>query len=228
MPPAPSDETRLLLDGLLATVVSRAEWGAHAPVDWPVEHAEVRGIVLHHTATRNDEPEPDAMLRRVQGFHADQRGWGDIGYSFIVAEDGRIFEGRAGSTLATAPQHVVAGHAYSHNVGTIGISVAGRFHDCLPAGAAWSSLVDLVATIARTCELDPEGGPVELTNGRVLPAVISGHRNACDTSCPGDALYRALDELRRQAASQLVAGDGVPRRPRIVAPSGGDAAQNAG
>lgn len=172
----------------------------------------VRAIVIHHTGTTNDDHDPLAMVRRVQRFHTHDRGWGDIGYSFVVIEDGRIVEGRLGSAEADAPDGVVAGHSYGHNPGTIGVAVAGRFHDRPPTDAAATALVDLLATICRTCSLDPLGGEVALANGARLPAVIGGHRDARDTSCPGDALAALLPDLRSA----------------IAAVRGGAATQNAG
>lgn len=185
-----------VLEGLSVPLLRRNDWGAVPAVDWPIEHAVLRGIVIHHTGTRNDDDDPLGMLRRVQRFHAEERGWGDIGYSFVVLEDGRIAEGRDGSADVVAPRGVVAGHAYGHNPGTLGVAVAGRFHDRCPTGAAWDALVDLLATIVIRCGLDATGRTVTLENGRRLPAVISGHRHAVDTSCPGDFLAGALPSLR--------------------------------
>ncbi|MCB0970430.1 MAG: N-acetylmuramoyl-L-alanine amidase [Acidimicrobiales bacterium] len=189
-----------LLGPLADTVVRRRDWGAPARSDWPPEVAPVRALVIHHTGTRNDDPDPLAMVARVRGYHADERGWGDIGYSFLVLEDGRIVEGREGSADATAPCGVVAGHAYGHNVGTLGIAVAGRFHDAEPTDAAWTSLIALGAAIATACDLDAEGGPVVLDNGARLDHVIGGHRDAGLTTCPGEGLAARLPDLRRSIA----------------------------
>ncbi|MCB0963353.1 MAG: N-acetylmuramoyl-L-alanine amidase, partial [Acidimicrobiales bacterium] len=153
--------------------------------------------------TRNDDPDPLAMVGRIRGYHAQERGWGDIGYSFVVLEDGRIVEGREGSADATAPHAVVAGHAYGHNVGTVGLAVAGRFHEARPTEAAWRSVVATCAAIVATCGLDPEGGPVALANGAQLDHVIGGHRDAGLTTCPGDGLAGLLPDLRREVAAVL-------------------------
>jgi hypothetical protein len=243
--PAPATG-RLLLDGIGAEVVDRAAWGAEPAIEWPPERSPVRAVVVHHTSTIDDAPDPLAMVRRVQRFHAHHRGWGDIGYSFVVLRDGRIVEGREGTLASPAPLVVQGGHALGHNPGTVGVAIAGRFHDHLPTEAAWAAAVELIATVVRTCDLDPVGGPVVLDNGRQLPAVISAHRHACETTCPGDALVSALPALRyavvdrcRGTASGAspspagsppgsAAGD-VPRRHRrSSSPSGPDADQNAG
>jgi hypothetical protein len=191
-------------------------------VGWPQESAAVRGIVVHHTATA-DDPAPLEVVRRIQRFHAEVRGWGDIGYSFVVLPDGRVAEGREGSAVSPAPTIVQGGHALGHNPGTVGIAVLGRFHDVLPTASAWSALVDLVATVAGASRLDLDAGPTELANGRTLAAALCGHRHACETSCPGDALTSALGELRAEASSVL-----ADRQRPTSSPSGPEAAQNAG
>lgn len=192
-----------IVAGLSVPLLMREEWGAEPSVDWPLQHAPVRAIVIHHTGRGSDDPDPLSRLRRVQRFHAVERGWGDIGYSFVVLEDGRVAEGRSGSASAPAPQGVVAGHAYGHNPGTVGVALAGRFHEKAPTAEAWTSLVDLVATVTRTCGLDPAGGPVTWDDGRSLPEVVCGHRHARDTPCPGDALAAALPALRAEACAAL-------------------------
>ncbi len=197
------DEGPRTLDRLDAPLLTRADWGAEPADGWPTAHAPLQAIVVHHTGTRNDDPDPLAMLRRVQSFHAHERGWGDIGYSFVVLEDGRIAEGRTGSTRAPAPLGVVAGHAYGHNPGTLGVAVAGRFLDRRPTLAAWAALLELVVAVSRSCALDPMGAAVTLENGRRLPAVISGHGDVRDTTCPGGALVAALPALRAEARHRI-------------------------
>jgi N-acetylmuramoyl-L-alanine amidase len=49
------------------------------------------------------------------------RGWGDIGYNYIVGQRGQIYEGRAGG------DYTAAAHALWNNKSSIGISVLGNF-----------------------------------------------------------------------------------------------------
>lgn len=221
-----------LLAGLRSPVVDRAGWGAPPALAWPPEHSPVRAVVVHHTATSNEETDPLAMVRRVHHFHAHERGWGDIGYSLIVLPDGRVVEGREGTLASIAPEVVQGGHALGHNPGTVGVALAGRFHDQLPTDAAWGALVDVVATVAAGAQLDPHGRDVVLANGRTLPAAITGHRAACDTTCPGDALADALEDLRYAVAERVggstSACDRDDRQRASSSDSGPDAAQNAG
>lgn len=57
----------------------------------------VKHVSVHHTAVdklRGDGT-PEAELRIIQHGHRDDNQWGDIAYHFLIAPDGRIFEGRS-------------------------------------------------------------------------------------------------------------------------------------
>lgn len=197
------DDAVGITTGLGSEFLDRGAWGAEPAVDWPIELAPIRGVMIHHTNTENNDPDPLSTVRRIQHFHSRTRGWGDIGYSFLILEDGRILEGREGSATAPAPLGVIAGHAFGHNVGTVGIAVVGRFHRRSPTAAAWTSLVELVTFISRACAIDPNGSSVTLATGHVLPTAICAHLDVAPTTCPGAALTELLTELRRQAAVRL-------------------------
>lgn len=58
---------------------------------------KVKHVSVHHTAVdklRGDGT-PEAELRIIQHGHRDDNQWGDIAYHFLIAPDGRIFEGRS-------------------------------------------------------------------------------------------------------------------------------------
>ena len=48
----------------------------------------------------------------IQDFHMDDRGWWDIGYNFLIGQDGRIYEGRGFS--------VQGAHCSGWNTQTLG------------------------------------------------------------------------------------------------------------
>lgn len=90
---------------------------------WPIERSKkVEKIVLHHTAENNLKDLSDAeLLRATYRYHAVNRGWGDIGYNFIVGQRGTLYEGRAGGDYA------VGAHAAWNNRSTVGLSIIGNF-----------------------------------------------------------------------------------------------------
>lgn len=89
-------------------IVSRAGWGARAPKQ-RLLMARSKGMFTHYTAggrARNREAGL-STTRSVQRFHMDSRGWSDIAYSFLVDDEGTIYEGRGWG--------VIGGHTSGHN-----------------------------------------------------------------------------------------------------------------
>ena len=63
-------------------------------------------------------------------------GWDDIGYNFLVGEDGNAYEGRGWD--------VVGAHALSWNNESHGICMMGTFHTILPNQAALDTITSLM------------------------------------------------------------------------------------
>ncbi len=202
------------------TLVSRTEWGAghnlpagRAPA-WPPAFHPIRKVVLHHTATACDDPDPMATVRALHRYHALQRGWGDLGYNLLVDASGTVYEGRASGPSGPPGQGpdgrgVTGAHVVGRNAGTVGIALLGSFHDRPPTPAALQTTADLVAALAGARGIDPEGAddyvnPVSGEPARF--ANLSAHRAHADTSCPGDALVAELGGLRRAAAQRISSG----------------------
>lgn len=93
------------------------------PLVWPIEKTkQVERIVIHHTAENNQTNKDDlTLIRGIYYYHAMVRGWGDIGYNYLVGQRGQIYEGRAGG------DYNVAAHALWNNKSSVGISVMGNF-----------------------------------------------------------------------------------------------------
>jgi N-acetylmuramoyl-L-alanine amidase len=63
-------------------------------------------------------------------------GWDDIGYHWLVGEDGRVYEGRGWDARGA--------HARQHNAWTYGICVMGDFRNVTPNDAALNALRDII------------------------------------------------------------------------------------
>ena len=63
-------------------------------------------------------------------------GWSDIGYNWLIGEDGRVYEGRGWTT--------VGAHAPNYNSLSTGISFMGSYMDMLPNTAARTAAKDLI------------------------------------------------------------------------------------
>lgn len=163
---------------------------------WPWQYPEkIRKVVLHHTAGMQNLNDPAAAIRSIYYYHTVSRGWGDIGYNFIIDTEGRIYEGRSGGEM------VVGAHAGRANVGSVGIAVIGDYHTELEVpGVVEDSLVELMSFLADKYELNPVA--VESFRGMSLPNII-GHRDVGNTACPGDRLYAKLPEIRERVAGMV-------------------------
>lgn len=163
---------------------------------WPQEYAKnISKIIIHHTAGINGEENPAASIRGIYYYHAVRKGWGDIGYNYIIDTHGNVYEGRAGG------ERVVAGHASGHNTGSIGIAVMGNYEEEQISYEALESLVKLVQAKAELYDIDVDG--FGRFRGEVTPNV-GGHRDFGQTLCPGKNLYTLLPAIRDIAASNLL------------------------
>jgi uncharacterized protein YgiM (DUF1202 family) len=181
-------------------VISRAMWGADESLRfdkngdelWPPSYQEVEHIIIHHTETANWQ-DPMIAVRAVYYYHAVERGWGDIGYNYLVDYMGNVYEGRAGG------ENVVGGHAYQYAWGSSGVGVLGSFSAEETTPEAQAGVVWITAWLAQG--LDP-WGTADFHEQTDLPT-ICGHRDVNDSACPGEGLYGQLDSIRSQVAAVL-------------------------
>lgn len=155
---------------------------------WPLEYQkEVKFIVIHHTAIRDTKNDPAQQVRDIFRSHALFRGWGDIGYHYLIDSKGTIYEGRKGGEM------VVGGHAKPVNKVSIGISLMGNFQEDELPPAMISSLTNLVDELTLRYHLDPTGKTEY--KGKTYP-VIHGHGEDSPTLCPGVHELKKLPYLR--------------------------------
>jgi hypothetical protein len=172
-------EQGLAADGI---VVTRSSWGARARNCGP-SHTP-RRLTIHHTVTPNDDAmSMPARMRQIQSFHINSRGWCDIGYHFLVGQDGRVYQGRR--------ENVLGAHAAGANTDNAGIAFIGTFTDRAPSDAMMQAAAQIMGALGRT---------YGITLDR---AQVKGHRQvgSTSTSCPGDALYARLGDLVALARS---------------------------
>lgn len=162
---------------------------------WPQSYSSgVRLIVVHHTAQalRSDPRSPLERMRALYQYHALTLGWGDIGYHYVVDEDGTIYEGRSGG------DNVIGGHAYCANVGTLGIALMGNFETEEPSQMQIVSLQWLLKDLTDHYRIDPRR--TVTFHGESKEAIV-GHRDVVHTACPGYYLAGVLDQVRQHVAS---------------------------
>ena len=160
-------------DTEIPRIVSREEWGARAPVfREEMKVSPTPYVVIHHGGIPcycHTQNECSEIVKYYQNLHMDDRVWFDIGYSFLIGEDGNVYEGRGWNSCGA--------HAPGYNNQSIGICIIGDFSDSLPNAAALkavNALIEYGVTLGKINE-----------NYQVI-----GHRQVRDTECPGEELYK--------------------------------------
>ncbi len=177
------------------TVAKTVRESGGKKLKWSQQYSKnVKLLVVHHTALNvtGDPRPPVERVRALYQYHAQNRGWGDIGYNFLIDEEGKIYQGRAGG------DYVVGGHAYCNNVGTIGIAMLGNFDREKPPLAQTQSLQWLLDDLAAQYDIDLQNN-VKF-HGKNLPAIV-GHRDLVSTDCPGYYVSETMGQIRRNIVS---------------------------
>lgn len=172
---------------LVVPVLCRDAWGARPAGAGLVPHT-LRTMTVHHTAVPlTDDRQAPARLRQHQRFHQDQ-GWPDIAYHLGVDRRGNRYELRTVAARGdTFTDYDPTGHLL--------LLAEGDFDRQQPTDAQLEALAELLAWGASEHGLPVDG--------------ISGHRDHASTSCPGDALYARLPDLRARAAELATRGVGI-------------------
>ncbi|XP_042240237.1 peptidoglycan-recognition protein SC2-like isoform X2 [Homarus americanus] len=156
------------------SLVSREEWEAREPVLITPLNLPMRGVFVHHSAMAFCETTEEcvAELKIIQALHMDTNCWDDIGYSFLVGENGKVYEGRGWDRQGA--------HTKYYNRANYGICVMGNFEERLPNEKALTALKDIMDCGVK------EGKLIE-------DFKMFGHRDARNTTaCPGQKLYENL------------------------------------
>src|SRR5438874_2132820 len=200
-------------------ILSRSDWAADENLmRWVPRYYPVKKAVVHHTVTDDGGSSVGAAIRAIYYYHAVTRGWGDIGYNYIVDKFGNVWAGRQGG------DGTEAGHAYGWNKGSIGIAALGTYSVTAPTPAMVGAIANIIgekftqfgtqpfgADQFTHQELAPDGTWQNITSN---PPNIQGHRdcnyiesqNGGQTACPGNALYAQLTQIRSLAQNAVQQG----------------------
>ncbi|XP_055267793.1 peptidoglycan recognition protein 1 [Moschus berezovskii] len=155
-------------------VVSRREWRALAPTCSQRLRLPARYVVVSHTAGSVCDT-PASCLKQaqnVQHYHMQTLGWCDVGYNFLIGEDGLVYEGRGWNTKG-------AHSGSTWNPISIGISFMGNYMDRVPPARALRAAQSLLACGEAQGYLTPN-------------YEVKGHRDVQQTLSPGDQLYEII------------------------------------
>jgi hypothetical protein len=157
-------------------IIPRDAWGSR-PNPIPASRKQTpKFFTLHHAGdTWKAGTDPADSLRRVQAWGQREKGWPDLPYHYIIAPDGRVFEGR---DWQYQPE---SNTKYDLN-GVLNIELLGNFEVQRVSPEQLRATVALVAKLSKDLNVSPD--------------TIRGHRDAAEgqTVCPGKDFYRYVKD----------------------------------
>lgn len=182
MQPAAPDAPPPVAAGLAIT--DRSAWRANAPNRANMDAmGKVTRITIHHSALLLRDARQSAcatQIQRIQRDHMGERGYGDIGYHYLIDPSGRIWQGR--------DLRYQGAHANKeHNIGNVGICLLGNFmrgsKGQTPAPEQLQAMERLVVHLMGRYRLQADD--------------LFCHSHFRNTECPGPLVEPAVARLQR-------------------------------
>lgn len=186
------------------SMVLQSTWRQGLPDPTPGRNATpTEHCIVHHSADGNGNKDYTSLVRAYYTHHTQTNGWDDIGYNYLIADDGTLYAGRDPEISSIGQDDVQGAHFCGKNQKTMGVCIIGEYSSVEPSFAAINTLTNLL-----TWKLDKEGFTVNdsfphPTNLDPLLSVIDGHRSACSTTCPGDNLWNHMVAIRQEVHNKL-------------------------
>jgi hypothetical protein len=147
--PVPKPELKNIVDSLPRHETEVYETRLRTDIEW---------LVVHHSATP-----PSVLPERIAQYHIRKWDWPGIGYHFLVAADGALYQ--------TNELETISNHAASVNPVGVGICFLGSFMEHTVPSDQLKSGAHLLAWLLGELQLDPEA--------------VKGHKEFMQTVCPG-------------------------------------------
>ncbi|MFY0602140.1 MAG: N-acetylmuramoyl-L-alanine amidase [Cyclobacteriaceae bacterium] len=201
VPKIGSGSSRISQDDCLLSfkAISQAEWRAGiASPSYSRSFTEVSHVVIHHSAGSNTNMDYTQVVRDIYLYHTGVNGWSDIGYNYLIAQNGDIYAGRDPDT--GEQDNVRGAHFCGKNSGTMGVCLLGNYETAFPTDETIESLKAVLSYKLSKESLDPmENYPHAF--GEI--GSIVGHKDGCNTLCPGENVYSRIAELKVETQAIL-------------------------
>ena len=124
----------------------------------------IEAIIIHHTTDEPGDRDHREYLADVREWHMRGRGFSDIGYHWLVFDDGDVTPGREECWTGA---HCLGGW----NRKSIGVALVGALHEHPPTPVQIDAAAELIARLV-------------IEHGLRLGDVY-GHHELWETQCPG-------------------------------------------
>ncbi|MFN2188223.1 MAG: N-acetylmuramoyl-L-alanine amidase, partial [Candidatus Promineifilaceae bacterium] len=187
-------------------VIPRTIWCTDPACNYSngLQYESVSHLVVHHTVSNNSSSDWAAIVRAIWYFHTFSRGWGDIGYNYLVDQNGVLYEGHLGG------DDVVGTHAAGANAGSLGLALIGTFTEPDQSPPGIEPPQPMLNSAANLLAWKADQKNIDVFSASRLPNVawglpnLMGHRDVYGTTaCPGDQAQDLLPWLRQEVASRI-------------------------
>ncbi len=156
----------------------RKDWTKQVPKPWILRPSKgFDRITVHHTAAVSTSKTDKDVVAEIEGVCLEHitRGYGDIGYHFVVDARGTVWEARS---LAYQGAHVSG-----QNEENIGIVLLGNFEAQQVGRKQVEALDTLIGALRDKYQIKRHR--------------LYGHRDLGKSSCPGKNLYKQVERLKK-------------------------------
>ncbi len=167
---------------LPAGIIARRIWATGSSIPSKMNKmTTIKKITVHHDGMRpfyaSTESASKGRLDSIRKSHLG-RGWGDVGYHYVIDRAGRTYEGR--------PLKYQGAHVKFNNPGNIGVMCMGNFDEQSPTQAQLTALNSLLKERVRTHSIPAQN--------------IVTHQELRATACPGRSLQRHMRNVRNNGS----------------------------
>ncbi|NP_001178637.1 peptidoglycan recognition protein 4 precursor [Rattus norvegicus] len=153
-------------------IVPRSAWGARESHCFKMTLPAKYAIILHTAGRTCSQPDECRLLiQDLQSFFMDRLNACDIGYNFLVGQDGGVYEGVGWNNQGSKTD--------GYNDIALSIAFMGIFTGSSPNAAALQAAQDLIQCAVVKGYLTPN-------------YLLMGHSDVSNTLSPGQALYNII------------------------------------
>jgi hypothetical protein len=164
--------------------------------------SEVNHCIIHHSAGNTADTNYTNIIRNIYLLHTESNGWDDIGYNYVVAGNGQIYNGRDPQG-AGDEDNIQGAHFCAKNSGTMGICLLGNYEIDTPSTSLIQSVEKLLTWKLYKENLSAKDSSIHPQNGSKYLATIGQHKDGCPTLCPGKNTTNLITDIRSNVQDKL-------------------------
>lgn len=183
--------------------ISTSQWRQGLPDPKPGRvTTEINHCIIHHSAGNTSDTNYTNIIRNIYLFHTESNGWDDIGYNYVVAGNGQIYNGRDPQG-AGDEDNIQGAHFCAKNSGTMGICLLGNYDVDIPSTSLIQSVEKLLTWKLYKEHLSAKDSSIHPQNGSKYLATIGQHKDGCTTLCPGKNTTTLITDIRSNVQDKL-------------------------